>query len=150
MHKVATIFLEAKLPNVEALDSVEVLASKTLLCNKTQFQKITVDVSKKIVLFAVKQIKDFDSNAQHVMLEKFLSHPLFNGMLLDYLVDLKCVKQNHEILSKMKVGITQHLKGQRKFDLVVTKKILCMLASSSSNGNNKCVARVLGVDKHNI
>jgi hypothetical protein len=35
MHKAATILLEAKLPNVEALDFVEVLASKTLFCNKT-------------------------------------------------------------------------------------------------------------------
>jgi hypothetical protein len=107
-------------------------------------------VSKKIVLFAIDQIKDFDSNAQHVMLEQFLSHPLFNGMLPDYLVDLKCVKQNHEILSNMRVGTIEHLRGQRKFDLVVAKKIVCMLTSSSTNGSNMCVTRVLGVDKCNI
>jgi hypothetical protein len=56
-------------------------------------------VSKRI-------IKDFDSDAHHVMLEIFLSHPLLNGMLPNYIVDLKCVKQNHEILSNMKVGTT--------------------------------------------
>jgi hypothetical protein len=84
------------------------------------------------------------------MLEKFLSHPFINGMLLDYLVDLKCVKQNHEILSNMKTGITKHLKGQRKSDLVISREIVCILTSSSSNGNSKGVTRVLGVDKHNI
>jgi hypothetical protein len=71
-------------------------------------------------------------------------------MLPNYLVDLKHVKQNHDILSNMKAGITKHLKGQRKFNLVVAREIVCMLASSSSNGSNKDVVRVLGVDKCNI
>ncbi len=36
-------------------------------------------------------------------------------MLQDYLMDLKHVKKNHEILSNMKVGIKNHLRGQRKY-----------------------------------
>jgi hypothetical protein len=92
MHKVATTLTEEKVPDAEPLDSVKVPTSKTLLCNKTQFQKVTVDVSKKIVLFIVEQIKDFDSNAHHIMLEKFLSHSLLNGMLPNYFKDLKCVE----------------------------------------------------------
>jgi hypothetical protein len=63
--------------------------------------KVIIDVTKEIALFAVEQMKDFDSNVQHIMLEKLLLHPLLNGMFRDYLVDLKCVKQNHEILSNM-------------------------------------------------
>ncbi len=37
MHKAATTLSKAKLPNVEVLDSIEVHASKTLFCNKSQF-----------------------------------------------------------------------------------------------------------------
>jgi hypothetical protein len=87
-------------------------------------------------------MKDFDSNVQHIMLEKFLLHPLLNGMLLDYLVDLKCVKQNHEILSNMKARITKRLTCQRKFDLIVVKEIVCMLAFGSSNGSSRGVVRI--------
>jgi len=90
MHKAATALIEAKVPNVEPLDFVKVPTSKTLICNKTQFQKIIVNVSKKINLFIVEHIKDFDSNAQRIMLEKFLSHSLFNGMVPNYLKHLKC------------------------------------------------------------
>jgi hypothetical protein len=50
----------------------------------------------------------------------------------------------------MKARITRHLVGQKKFDLVVVKDIVCMLAFRSSNGCNKGVAKVLGVDKRNI
>jgi hypothetical protein len=70
-------------------------------------------------------------------------------MLPYYLMDYKCVKQNHEKLSNMKVGITKHLRGQRKSNFVV-KKIRFMLASSLFNGSNMGIARVLGVDKCNI
>jgi hypothetical protein len=56
-------------------------------------------MSQKIDVFVVEQIKDFDSNAQQIMLEFYFSHPLLNGMVHDYLRDLKCVKRNHVILS---------------------------------------------------
>jgi hypothetical protein len=107
-------------------------------------------VSKEIALFVVEQMKDFDSNVQHIMFEFFFLHPLFNGVLPNYLGDLKCVKQNHEILSNMKVEITTHLTSPRKSDLVVAKKIMCMLTFGSSNGSSRGVARILDVDKCNI
>jgi hypothetical protein len=50
----------------------------------------------------------------------------------------------------MKARITKHSIGQKKFDLVVVKDIVCMLAFRSSNGSSKGVAKVLGVDKRNI
>jgi hypothetical protein len=71
-------------------------------------------------------------------------------MLHDYLRDLKCVEWNHEIFSNMKVGITEHLTSPRKSNLVISKEIMYMLASNSSNGNSRGVARILGVDKRNI
>jgi hypothetical protein len=59
MHKVATTFIEIEVSNVKPLDFVDVLSSKTLICNKIKSQKVIVDVSKKIVLFAIEQMKDF-------------------------------------------------------------------------------------------
>jgi hypothetical protein len=50
----------------------------------------------------------------------------------------------------MKARITKHLVGQRKFDLIVVKDIVCMLAFGSSNGSNRGVAKVVGVNKRNI
>jgi hypothetical protein len=50
-------------------------------------------------------MKDLDSTTQHVVLEKFISHPLFNNMLFDYLAELQNVKQNHEVLSNRNARI---------------------------------------------
>lgn len=50
----------------------------------------------------------------------------------------------------MKARITKRLVGQKKFDLVVVRNIVCMLAFGSSNGSNRGVAKVLGVNKRNI
>ncbi len=60
------------------------------------------------------------------------------------------MKCNHKVLSNMMARITKHLIGQKKFDLVVVKDIVCMLAFGSSNVNNKGVAKVLNVNKHKI
>ncbi len=43
-------------------------------------------------------MKDLDSTTQHDVLEKFISHPSFNNMFFDYLVDLQHEKGNHEVL----------------------------------------------------
>jgi len=59
MQKAAATFIEMEVPNVKPLDFVDVLSSKTLICNKIQSQKVIVDVSKKIVLFAIEQMKEF-------------------------------------------------------------------------------------------
>jgi hypothetical protein len=59
MYKAVAAFAKAEVPNVEPLDSKEVLSSKTLFCNKIQSQKVVADVSKKIALFTIKQMKDF-------------------------------------------------------------------------------------------
>jgi hypothetical protein len=44
----------------------------------------------------------------------------------------------------------EHLVGQKKFDLILAKDIVCMLAFGSTNSSNKVVAKVLGVDKQNV
>ncbi len=59
MHKAAVTLIEVEFPNVEPLDFVEVLSSKTLLCNKIQSHKVIANVSKKIALFAIEQMNFF-------------------------------------------------------------------------------------------
>jgi hypothetical protein len=50
----------------------------------------------------------------------------------------------------MKARITKHLTSPRKFNLIIAKKNVCMLAFGLSNGSSRGVARILGVDKPNI
>ncbi len=98
----------------------------------------------------VEQSKDLNQDAKQITIEKLIAHPLISSMLLTYLVDLASMKQNHEVFSSMKVGITKHLTRKQKSQIVVAKVIVCMLASSSIVSNKKGIAKVLGVDKRNI
>jgi hypothetical protein len=54
--------------------------------------------------------------------------------------------ENQEILNNMKFRIT----SPKQTQLIVAKDIVCMVASSSSIGSNRGVAKVLGVGKKNI
>ncbi len=57
-----------------------------LLYYKTQFQKVMKYLSRKITLFISKFVKDLDSNAQNIMLDKAISHSLFNNIFFNYLL----------------------------------------------------------------
>jgi len=70
-------------------------------------------------------------------------------MLLPYIVDLTLLKQNHEVFSSMKAGITDHLIEQQKSQIVVDKDIVYMLAFSLIVNSKRGIAKVLGVDKRN-
>ncbi len=98
------------------MNLVDLTTYRLFFCYKTQFQKFTVDLSRKFALFVIKKMKDLDFMTQHDVLEKFISHPLLNSMFFDHLVDLQFVKGNHEVLSNMKARITEHLMGQKKSD----------------------------------
>jgi hypothetical protein len=71
-------------------------------------------------------------------------------MLPNCLLDLQHVRQNHEVVSNLKLGNTKHLGGHRKSELVAAKGIVCMLASRSSIASGRGVLKLLGVDKCNI
>jgi hypothetical protein len=70
-------------------------------------------------------------------------------MLLPYIVDLALMRQNHEVLSSMKAGITEHLIEQQKSQIVVDKDIVYMLAFNSIVSSKRGIAKVLGVDNRN-
>ncbi len=95
-------------------------------------KKTTTDVSCKLALFTIEITKDLDYRAQQVVIEKLISHLLIKSMVLDYLNNVFIVRQNQEVTSSSKIGITYHLVGQKSFQIVVVKDIVCMLASSQS------------------
>ncbi len=57
-------------------------------------------------------MKNLESNAQNVVLEKFLAHPLVKTTVHDYFSDLQSMEHNQEVLSSLKLKITNHLVGQ--------------------------------------
>jgi hypothetical protein len=71
-------------------------------------------------------------------------------MVPNYLANLQCVKTSQQIVSNLKSGFTEHLVGQQKSQIVVAKDIVYMSALSESIGSYRGLAKVFGVDKHNI
>jgi hypothetical protein len=81
-------------------------------------------------LFVVEQSKNLECGDQQIVIERFIFHPLIKNMVLNYFSNLTTVKQNQEVVSSLKLGITNHLIGERPSQFVVVKDIVCMLASS--------------------
>jgi hypothetical protein len=101
-------------------------------------------------LFIFEHVNELEHNVQQIVIEKFLSHSLVQGMLPNYLLDMQHVKYSHDVVSNMKSSIIEHLANQQKSQLVVAMETICMLASSSSIASNKGVTKLLSVDKCNI
>lgn len=57
MRKMVATLLEVEVPNAKALDFVKVPAYKIIICNKTQFQKVITNVSKKIIYLQLSRSK---------------------------------------------------------------------------------------------
>jgi hypothetical protein len=80
--------------------------SKPLDFYKTKFQKITVELLRKLAMFVVEELKGLDCDAQQIVIQKFLIHPLVQGMVLNYIANLQCVKISQQIVSNLKSSIT--------------------------------------------
>jgi len=97
------------------------------------------------------QIKDSFPSLQQLVIETFLCHPTMKGWLPPYLVDITKLKQSQHILGNLKDELTFHLVGQRQFNIILAKDIVCILAASSQPvKSNRGIARLLRVDKQNI
>jgi hypothetical protein len=66
-----------------------------------------------------------------------------------YLHDIKRLKQNLQLIENFKFGLN-HVAGHKSSKLVLTKDIICILASFQSIGNSRKTTKVLGVNKRNI
>jgi hypothetical protein len=63
------------------MNLVDLTTYKPFLCYKSQFQKFTINLSRKFALFVIEKMKKLDSMIEHVVFEKFISHPLLNNMV---------------------------------------------------------------------
>jgi hypothetical protein len=68
-------------------------------------------------------------------------------MIHDYFKDLDSIKHNLEIMNNFKSGLTTHLLGSRKIELVVAKNIIYTLASNQYVSNIRNVFKTLGVER---
>jgi hypothetical protein len=115
-----------------------------------QTQKITAEAARRIALYALTELKDFELPVQNLILEKTFAHTLLQGFLPDYLKDLEAVKHNQVVVGNINSGMTSHLTGERPSQSLMAKDIVCTLASSQSLGSSRGLARALGVDRRNI
>ncbi len=70
--------------------------------------------------------------------------------VLEYLHDLKKLKENQDVIENLKCGLTNHLKGQKSSSMVIVKDIVYVLATSNKTSNTRQVVQILGVDSRNI
>jgi hypothetical protein len=68
-------------------------------------------------------------------------------MFPKYLKELDSIKCNIEILGNFKYGLTVHLLGSRKIELVVAKDIICTLASNQTISSSRGVVKSSGVNR---
>jgi hypothetical protein len=122
--------------------SVELGASKAT--------RISQDLAKEIAEFASSRLEQYDSNIQHLTIQRFLGHSSMKEMIPPYLKDLQTIKLQQSIFSSVREGIKDHLVGVKKSKLVMAKDILCTFVSMSELGSRSGLAGLLGVDRRNI
>ncbi len=119
--------------------------------NPRYVHKMTTKDAINLVLFIMNQLKDCTPKYQHIVMEKFINHPLMKGFLPPYLQDIAIFKQNEQIMVTLKKGLTSHLVGVRQSKVVLAKDIVCTrVAFSKPSRSNRRIARILGVDRWNI
>jgi hypothetical protein len=62
-----------------------------------------------MALFFMEQMKGLDSGLWQQTFEKFITHPLVQDMILEYLKDLDSIKCNFEILNNFRFGLTTQI-----------------------------------------
>jgi hypothetical protein len=113
-------------------------------------QKIIAEAARKITLYALTELKDFELLLQNLVLEKMFGHILLQGFFPNYSKDLHAVKYNQLVVCNINFGVTSHFTGVRPSYSFMAKDIVCILASSQSLGSNRSLANMLDVDKRNI
>jgi hypothetical protein len=112
---------------------------------------VTIEGARQLVVKTLELMKDFQPFVQHFIFENYLGHVLLKNEVLKYINNLASFKFNQEVLNNMKSRIIENLVSSRPIQLVVTKDIVCMLATSSASiGSGRAIVKVLGVNNQNI
>jgi hypothetical protein len=112
--------------------------------------RISANLAKEFVDFASSHLESFDSNIQHLTIQKFLGHIAMKAMIPPFLSNLKTVKLQHSVVLSVRIGMRDHLVGSKPSKIVIAKDILCTFASSSDVGSGRGFAGLLGVDRRNF
>jgi hypothetical protein len=122
--------------------SVELCASRAT--------RISQDMAKEIAEFSSSCLEHYETNIQHLTVQRFLGHSYMKEMIPPYLKDLQTIKLQQFVFSSIREGIKDHLVGVKQSKLVMAKDILCTFASTSEVGSGRGLAGLLGVDRRNI
>jgi hypothetical protein len=88
----------------------------------------------------VSQLKGFGPNIQHLAIEKTFLYSMVKDSLPPYLNNLAIIKQNHEVVQKLKDGMNTNLMGPHQFKVVMAKDNMCTFASSQFVNSGKGIA----------
>ena len=86
--------------------------------------RISQDLTKEIAKFASSHLEQYNSNIQHLIVQRFLGHSSMKEMIPLYLKDLQTIKLQQSIFSSDREGIKDQLVVVRKSKLVMAKDIL--------------------------
>jgi len=82
-----------------------------LECISRQEQRVSANLAKKIVSFALSQLKHYGPSTQQLTIEKALSHSMIMDSLPPYSIDLVAIKQSHEEVQHLKDEMNTHFVG---------------------------------------
>jgi len=99
-----------------------------------------VNVAKTLSILICDFLKGYPSSFQTLVVEKFLGNYMLKGYVLEYLCDLRKLKQNQTIVDNLKSGLSNHLSGQKITSIVMAKNIVYIIASSNKSYNSGQVA----------
>jgi hypothetical protein len=99
-----------------------------------------VSVAKTLSILIRDFLKGYPSSFQTLVVEKFLGNYVLKGYVLEYLHDLRKLKQNQTIVNNLKSGLSNHLSGQKITPIVMAKNIIYIIASSNKSYNCRQVA----------
>jgi hypothetical protein len=95
-------------------------------------------------------LKGHSISFKGIVVEKVLASFVLRECVLEYLCDLKKIKENQGVIKHLKCGLTNHLRGQKSLSMVIAKDIVYVLVTSNKASNNIQVVQILGVDYKNV
>ncbi len=118
--------------------------------NHQHVQRQNVSVAKTLSILIRDFLKGYPSSFQTLVVEKFLGNYVLKGYVMEYLRDLRKLKQKKTIVNNLKSGLSNHLNGQKITPIIMAKNIVYIIASSNKSYNSRQVAQILGVERMNI
>lgn len=99
-----------------------------------------MSVAKTLSILIRDFLKGYPSSFQTLVVEKFLGNYVLKGYVMEYLRDLRKLKQKKTIVNNLKSGLSNHLNGQKITPIIMAKNIVYIIASSNKSYNSRQVA----------